>query len=48
MMNVPLSTAAIVRHGVRVHDTARFRTLQTDGSIKTGTFGEVGRRSAPP
>ncbi len=46
MMNVPLTTAAILRHGERVHATARVRTLQADGTIRTGTFAEVGRRSA--
>lgn len=46
MMDVPLTTAAILRHGERVHATARVRTLQPDGSIKIGTFAEVGRRSA--
>jgi fatty-acyl-CoA synthase len=46
MMNVQLTTAAILRHGARVHPTARVRTLQPDGSVRTGTFAEVGRRSA--
>ncbi len=46
MMNVQLTTAAILRHGARVHATARVRTLQPDGSVRTGTFAEVGRRSA--
>jgi len=46
MMDVPLTTAAILRHGERVHATARVRTLQADESTKTGTFAEVGRRSA--
>ena len=32
MMNVPLTTAAILRHGSRVHPTARVRTMQPDGS----------------
>ena len=46
MMNIPLTTAAILRHGSRVHATARVRTLQPDGSVKVGTFADVGRRSA--
>ncbi|WP_183092417.1 MULTISPECIES: long-chain fatty acid--CoA ligase [Nocardioides] len=46
MMDVPLTTAAIVRHGARVHGGARVRTLQPDGSVTSGTFAEVGRRSA--
>jgi fatty-acyl-CoA synthase len=46
MMNVPLTTSAILRHGSRVHATARVRTLQPDGSVKVGTFAEVARRSA--
>lgn len=45
-MNIPLTTAAILRHGSRVHATARVRTLQPDGSVKVGTFADVGRRSA--
>lgn len=46
MMNIPLTTAAILRHGSRVHARARVRTLQPDGSVKVGTFADVGRRSA--
>ena len=46
MMNVPLTTAAILRHGSSVHGTASVRTLQPDGTVKVGTFAEVGRRSA--
>ena len=46
MMNVQLTTAAILRHGARVHGAARVRTLQPDGSVKIGTFAQVGRRSA--
>ena len=46
MMNVPLTTAAILRHGSRVHPTARVRTMQPDGSVKVGTFADVARRSA--
>ena len=46
MMNVPLTTAAILRHGSSVHSSATVRTLQSDGSVKVGTFAEVGRRAA--
>jgi len=46
MMTIPLTTAAILRHGEQVHPTARVRTLQPDGSVKVGTFAELGRRSA--
>lgn len=46
MMNVQLTTAAILRHGASVHGAARVRTLQPDGSVKIGTFAQVGRRSA--
>ena len=46
MMNVPLTTAAILRHGERVNATARVRTLGPDGSVRSGTFADVGRRSA--
>src|SRR3546814_16555234 len=46
MMNAPLDTAAILRHGSRVHPTARVRTMQPDGSVKVGTFADVARRSA--
>jgi len=46
MMNVPLTTAAIMRHGSTVHGSATVRTLQPDGSVKTGTFAEIGRRAA--
>ena len=46
MMDVPLTTAAIMRHGSTVHATATVRTLQPDGSVKVGTFAEVGRRAA--
>lgn len=46
MMDVPLTTAAVLRHGATVHRTATVRTLQPDGSVKVGTFEEVGRRAA--
>jgi len=46
MMNVPLTTSAILRHGSSVHGSATVRTLQPDGSVKVGTFAEVGRRAA--
>ncbi|MBW0275397.1 long-chain fatty acid--CoA ligase [Nocardia sp. MH4] len=46
MMNVPLTTAAILRHGSSVHGSATVRTLQLDGSVKVATFSEIGRRSA--
>lgn len=46
MMNFPLTTAAILRHGSSVHSSATVRTLQSDGSVKVGTFAEVGRRAA--
>ena len=46
MMNVPLTTTAIMRHGAGVHGSATVRTLQPDGSVKVGTFAEVGRRAA--
>ncbi len=46
MMNVPLTTAAIMRHGSTVHGSATVRTLQPDGSVTTGTFAEIGRRAA--
>lgn len=46
MMNVPLTTAAILRHGSNVHGSATVRTLQPDGTVKVGTFAEIGRRSA--
>lgn len=46
MMDVPLTTTAILRHGSSVHGSATVRTLQPDGSVKLGTFAEVGRRAA--
>jgi fatty-acyl-CoA synthase len=46
MMNVPLTTTAILRHGSSVHGYATVRTLQPDGTMKVGTFAEVGRRAA--
>ncbi|GEE02193.1 hypothetical protein nbrc107696_26390 [Gordonia spumicola] len=46
MMNVPLTTAAILRHGSSVHGSATVRTLQPDGSVKVASFAEIGRRSA--
>ncbi|OIJ28085.1 long-chain fatty acid--CoA ligase [Nocardioides luteus] len=46
MMNAPLTTTAILRHGSSVHGSATVRTLQPDGSVKVGTFAEVGRRAA--
>ncbi|KQY60238.1 long-chain fatty acid--CoA ligase [Aeromicrobium sp. Root495] len=46
MMDVALTTAGILRHGSTVHGAATVRTLQPDGSVKVGTFAEVGRRSA--
>ncbi|QHE74089.1 fatty acid--CoA ligase (plasmid) [Rhodococcus sp. ZPP] len=46
MMNVPLTTTAILRHGSSVHGSATVRTLQPDGTVKVGTFAEVGQRSA--
>jgi fatty-acyl-CoA synthase len=46
MMNVPLTTTAILRHGSSVHGSATVRTLQPDGTMKVGTFAEVGQRSA--
>jgi len=46
MMNTPLTTAAIVRHGTTIHGSARVRTLQPDGTVRSGSFAEVGRRSA--
>lgn len=46
MMNVQLTTAAILRHGASVHGAARVRTLQPDGAVSGATFAEVGRRSA--
>lgn len=46
MMDVPLTTTAIMRHGSTVHATATVRTLQLDGSVKVGTFAEIGRRAA--
>lgn len=46
MMDVPLTTAAILRHGSSVHGSATVRTLQPDGTVKVGTFAEVGRRAA--
>jgi fatty-acyl-CoA synthase len=46
MMDAPLTTAAILRHGTRVHPAATVRTLQSDGTVKIGTFAEVGRRAA--
>lgn len=46
MMDAPLTTAAILRHGARVHPAATVRTLQPDGSVKVGTFAEVSRRAA--
>lgn len=46
MMDFPLSTAAVLRHGSRVHPLATVRTLQPDGTVKVGTFADVGRRAA--
>ncbi|MBF6278390.1 MULTISPECIES: long-chain fatty acid--CoA ligase [Nocardia] len=46
MMNVSLTTAAILRHGASVHGSASVRTLQADGTVKVGTFADVARRSA--
>jgi len=46
MMDVPLTTTAILRHGSSVHGSATVRTLQPDGSVRVGTFAEVGRRAA--
>lgn len=46
IMNAPLTTAAILRHGSNVHRFANVRTLQPDGTVRTATFAEVGRRSA--
>lgn len=46
MMNVPLTTTAILRHGSSVHGSASVRTLQPVGTVKVGTFAEVGRRAA--
>ena len=42
MMNVPLTTAAILRHGSSVHGSATVRTLQPDGSVKVASFAEIG------
>jgi len=38
MMNTPLTTAAIVRHGTTIHGSARVRTLQPDGTVRSGSF----------
>jgi len=46
MMDVPLTIAAMLRHGSSVHAAATVRTLQPDGTVKVGTFAEIGRRAA--
>ncbi len=46
MINAPLATGAIVRHGTAIHGSARVRTLQPDGTVRSGTFAEVSSRSA--
>ncbi|MGY0498343.1 fatty acid--CoA ligase [Nocardia sp. FBN12] len=46
MMDSPLTTTAVMRHGASVHGTSRVRTLMADGSARVGTYAEVAARAA--
>ena len=46
MMESPLTTTAVMRHGASVHGTSRVRTLTADGSVRLGTYAEVAARAA--
>ncbi|MDN5743739.1 MAG: AMP-binding protein [Nocardioidaceae bacterium] len=46
MMDSPLTTSAVMRHGTQVHASAGVRTLMPDGSVRFGSYAEIGARSA--
>ena len=46
MGDVPLTVAAIVRHGTTVHADRQVRTRNADGTVRTAGFGEIGARAA--
>lgn len=46
MMDSPLTTTAVMRHGAGVHGTSRVRTLMPDGTVRVGTYAEVAARAA--
>ncbi len=46
MMDVPLTVAAILRHGQQWHSTREVATEQADGSRRRATFAKVGARAA--
>ena len=46
MQNYPLTVPAILRHAVTVHGQHKVRTMRPDGSTRTITYAELGKRAA--